>query len=123
MRSLSRDPADRTAGRTSHVAPFYGRCGPRKVLDIPIHTGSDTSSPECPGPRSLGENHMNAAAAYVLTVLAGIQDRFEGRKDRGATAVEYGLLVGLIAVAIIGTLIALGPRLDALFQQVLNALP
>jgi pilus assembly protein Flp/PilA len=66
---------------------------------------------------------MNAVAAYVLTVLSGVQDRFEGRKDRGATAVEYGLLVGLIAVAIIATLLLLGPRLDGLFNRVLVALP
>jgi pilus assembly protein Flp/PilA len=66
---------------------------------------------------------MNAVAAYVLTVLAGVQDRFEGRKDRGATAVEYGLLVGLIAVAIIATLLLLGPRLNGLFNRVLVALP
>jgi pilus assembly protein Flp/PilA len=52
-----------------------------------------------------------------------VQDRFEGRKDRGATAVEYGLLVGLIAVAIIATLLLLGPRLNGLFNRVLVALP
>ncbi|MGJ9405717.1 Flp family type IVb pilin [Nesterenkonia aurantiaca] len=45
-------------------------------------------------------------------------DRFEGRKDKGATAVEYGLLVGLIAVVIIGAVIALGGTLDGLFTDV-----
>jgi len=65
---------------------------------------------------------MNAVAAYVLTVLSGVQNRFEGRKDRGATAVEYGLLVGLIAVAIIITVGLLGGRLNALFQSVLTSL-
>lgn len=59
---------------------------------------------------------MNAAFVHVMLFL---QDRFAGRKDKGATAVEYGLLVGLIAVAIITTLIALGPQLNALFQRVL----
>jgi pilus assembly protein Flp/PilA len=51
-----------------------------------------------------------------------VQDRYTGRKDRGATAVEYGLLVGLIAVAIIGVLIAIGPKLTDLFQQVSDGL-
>ena len=48
-----------------------------------------------------------------------------GRKDeeKGATAVEYGLMVGLIAVAIIATVVILGNQLDALFQQVVDALP
>ena len=44
-------------------------------------------------------------------------------EEKGATAVEYGLMVGLIAVAIIATVIILGDELDALFQQVVNALP
>jgi Flp pilus assembly pilin Flp len=38
-------------------------------------------------------------------------------KDRGATAVEYGLLVGLIAVVIIVAVSALGGRLQAIFAN------
>jgi pilus assembly protein Flp/PilA len=38
--------------------------------------------------------------------------------DEGATAVEYGLMVGLIAVAIIGTVTALGGSLNDLFTRV-----
>jgi pilus assembly protein Flp/PilA len=49
--------------------------------------------------------------------------RFDGvKKDKGATAVEYGLLVGLIAVAIIVTVGVLGDELVLLFQQVVTAL-
>jgi len=66
---------------------------------------------------------MNRAAAFVTTMFIAIGNRFEGRKDRGATAVEYGLLVGLIAVAIIGTLLLLGPKLNNLFLEVTNKLP
>jgi pilus assembly protein Flp/PilA len=40
------------------------------------------------------------------------------RNERGASAVEYGLLVGLIAVAIIFTVLALGGELDRLFGTV-----
>jgi pilus assembly protein Flp/PilA len=43
-------------------------------------------------------------------------------QDRGATAVEYALLVGLIAVAIIGTVTALGGQINSLFTTVKNAL-
>ena len=43
-------------------------------------------------------------------------------RERGATAVEYGLMVALIAVAIIVTVPALGVGLDGLFQQVTGAL-
>ena len=45
------------------------------------------------------------------------------RDDKGATAVEYGLMVGLIAVAIIVTVGLLGDQLDALFQSITDALP
>jgi pilus assembly protein Flp/PilA len=40
------------------------------------------------------------------------------RSERGASAVEYGLLVGLIAVAIIATVLLLGGELDRLFGEV-----
>jgi pilus assembly protein Flp/PilA len=40
------------------------------------------------------------------------------RNERGASAVEYGLLVGLIAVAIIFTVMALGTELKSLFGVV-----
>lgn len=46
-----------------------------------------------------------------------------GRREQGASAVEYGLIIALIAVAIILTVTALGGGLDGLFQQVVDALP
>lgn len=65
---------------------------------------------------------MNAVAAYLVSMLTVVQGRFEDRKDRGATAVEYGLLVGLIAVVIIAVVTALGGRLQAMFQSIVTAL-
>ncbi len=44
------------------------------------------------------------------------------RRDRGATAVEYGLMVALIAVAIIATVTLLGNNLNTLFTTVTNAI-
>ena len=66
---------------------------------------------------------MVNAMGHLYVVLGFIQDRFEGRKDRGATAVEYGLLVGLIAVAIIVTVGLLGTKLNGLFAGIKDALP
>ncbi len=43
-------------------------------------------------------------------------------RDRGATAVEYGLLVALIAVVIIVAVTLLGTRLSAIFRGVGNSL-
>lgn len=45
------------------------------------------------------------------------------REEAGATAVEYGLIIGLIAVAIVAVLVLLGPAIAGLFQQVLDVLP
>jgi len=41
--------------------------------------------------------------------------------DRGATAVEYGLMVGLIAVVIIGAVGFLGENLSTLFDAVASS--
>ena len=65
---------------------------------------------------------MNRAVVYLCTVLGLVQDRFQDRKDRGATAVEYGLLVGLIAVVIIVAVTALGTELRALFTAIAAAI-
>jgi pilus assembly protein Flp/PilA len=42
--------------------------------------------------------------------------------DRGATAVEYGLMVALIAAAIVVTVTALGGQLNTLFTSVTGSL-
>ena len=44
------------------------------------------------------------------------------RADDGATAIEYGLIVALVAVAIIGGLQTVGSSLNAVFYQVASAL-
>ena len=45
------------------------------------------------------------------------------RDEKGATAIEYGMIAGLIAVAIIATLLLLGPKLDATFNKIYTSLP
>jgi pilus assembly protein Flp/PilA len=44
------------------------------------------------------------------------------RKEDGATAVEYGLIVALIAAVIVITVTALGVRIDEVFCEVLEAI-
>lgn len=61
----------------------------------------------------------------MSVIIAGVRylsARFV-RTEEGASAVEYGLLVGLIAVAIIVTVGLLGGALDGLFQSVTDQLP
>ena len=51
-------------------------------------------------------------------MLEFLKIMLEGKRDeKGATAVEYGLMVALIAVAIVVTVAALGGKLNALFAS------
>ena len=43
------------------------------------------------------------------------------RDERGATAVEYGLMVALIAIIIIAAVSALGDNLSTLFDETATA--
>ena len=60
--------------------------------------------------------------ASLMSFFAITKKRVVG-DERGATAVEYGLIIGLIAVAVIAVLIFLGPQIAGLFQQVSDAIP
>ena len=42
--------------------------------------------------------------------------------ESGATAIEYGLIAGLIAVVIIGSVTLLGTRINAKFDVIANNL-
>jgi len=44
------------------------------------------------------------------------------KNKKGQGMVEYGLIIGLIAVLVIAVLVVLGPKIANLFQQVSNAI-
>jgi len=54
---------------------------------------------------------------FITLMLAGRKD-----DEKGATAVEYGLLVALIAAVIIGTVVILGGQINAAFTTITGAL-
>ena len=61
----------------------------------------------------------------MLKVIAFTQEllaRSVRRDDHGASAVEYGLLVFLIALVIIGAVTLLGSTLSSMYQAVATAL-
>ncbi|SOC51923.1 Flp family type IVb pilin [Ornithinimicrobium cerasi] len=60
--------------------------------------------------------------AAMFFALSTLKSKFEDR-ERGATAVEYGLLVALIAAIIVGTVVILGQDVLKGFQTVEGALP
>ena len=49
-----------------------------------------------------------------MTTIAKFRGEF-ARAKRGATAIEYGLLLGLIAIAMLGAVTLLGERVVTLF--------
>jgi pilus assembly protein Flp/PilA len=53
---------------------------------------------------------------FLLSTLRALRTR----RDDGASAVEYGLLVALIAVVIAGTVLVLGNALSGKFQDACN---
>jgi pilus assembly protein Flp/PilA len=59
---------------------------------------------------------------FLLTLQNLVSARVEDSKDRGATAVEYGLMVTLIAVAIIAAVFALGDKMVTIFNSAANAI-
>jgi pilus assembly protein Flp/PilA len=62
------------------------------------------------------ENEMTGLMVSMLAFIAGVKDKFESEK--GATAVEYGLLVALIAAVIIGTVVTLGGQINTAFTKI-----
>ena len=44
-------------------------------------------------------------------------------EERGATAVEYALIIGLVAVAIIAAVTLLGTNIGSIIKSITDALP
>ncbi len=59
---------------------------------------------------------------FLVTLQNMVTERVEATKDRGATAVEYGLMVALIAVVIIAAVTLLGTNLLDKFGSVANSI-
>ncbi len=51
----------------------------------------------------------------MLTWISDVTDRLKG--DTGATAVEYAIMAGFIAVVIVGAVALFGQGVVSLFQQ------
>ena len=64
---------------------------------------------------------MQNAYATLVSLVAFAQDRLK-KDEKGATAVEYGLMVALIAIVIIAAVALIGNRLDLTFDEVAASL-
>lgn len=60
--------------------------------------------------------------ALIQAFVADLTARIP-HDEEGATAVEYGLLVALIAAVIIATVAILGGQIQVAFQTIVDALP
>lgn len=65
---------------------------------------------------------MSSLMVSVISFIAGVKDRFTN-EEKGATAVEYGLLVALIAAVIVGTVATLGTEIHTGFTTISGKLP
>lgn len=67
---------------------------------------------------------MTSAFVHMLAFFTVADNRLKDRAgERGATAVEYGLLVGLIAIVIIVAVTLLGTTLSGMFNSASSKLP
>lgn len=57
-----------------------------------------------------------------MKMLMKVNAWFKGAQE-GASAVEYAILIGLIAIAVIAGAILLGPAITGLFTNVSGQLP
>ncbi|WP_243836823.1 Flp family type IVb pilin [Paenarthrobacter nitroguajacolicus] len=61
---------------------------------------------------------MSAFMFTITSYIAGVKDRFT-KEEKGATMVEYGLIVAAIAVVVGIAAVALGGRVSLLFGGIL----
>lgn len=64
---------------------------------------------------------MTTLMVSFIAMVAGVRNRLTG-EEKGATAVEYGLLVALIAAVIIGVVVVLGGQIETAFQTIVDEL-
>lgn len=54
--------------------------------------------------------------------MQALLSRFS-KDESGATAIEYGLIAGLVSVLIVTALVLLGPKLQGVFSTIATAMP
>jgi pilus assembly protein Flp/PilA len=60
--------------------------------------------------------------AFLVAAQTFVADRFDKKSDRGATAVEYGIMVAGIAVVIIAIVFLLGDAIGDMFTKITTAI-
>jgi pilus assembly protein Flp/PilA len=60
-----------------------------------------------------GLKMFNGLRQYFLSKLSN---------KKGQGMVEYALIIGLVAIVVVGVLVALGPEIVAIFQRIIDSL-
>jgi pilus assembly protein Flp/PilA len=60
---------------------------------------------------------MTSLMVSMTAYIAGVKNRLT-REEKGATMVEYGIMVAFIAVLVMAAVIILGPQIAGLFTRV-----
>mgnify|MGYP000203425383 CR=1 FL=1 len=60
---------------------------------------------------------MKGAVLSVFSLLGQLMD-----DERGQGMVEYGLIIALVAIAVIGVVTAMGGQLQSIFQTIVDTL-
>ena len=64
---------------------------------------------------------MTSLMVSMTAFIAGVKDRF-AREEKGATMVEYGIMVAVIAVIVMASAGPLGTAIAAMFDGITGAL-
>lgn len=60
---------------------------------------------------------MSTFMFTITSYIAGVKDRFT-KEEKGATMVEYGIMVAFIALLVLAAVTLLGPQIANLFTRV-----
>jgi pilus assembly protein Flp/PilA len=109
MKVFSRYSPPQSRGASNYSGPSEGK----EAGDITRCSGLVTVEK--------GPPYMNAISAHLTTLVFVAQQRL-GKATKGATAVEYGLLVALIAAVIIAAVTVFGTTLSTVFKNVADSI-
>ncbi|WP_240684887.1 Flp family type IVb pilin [Arthrobacter nitrophenolicus] len=65
---------------------------------------------------------MTSLMVSMTAYIAGVKARLTG-EEKGATMVEYGIMVAFIAVLVLAAVAVLGPQIAAMFTGISGRLP
>ncbi len=71
----------------------------------------------------LSDKLNDAAISAIASMQVAIQVAIDDRRERGATAVEYALMVGLLILTIVGGVSVFRIKLSTMFNNYASTLP